>query len=266
MFVGGNGKGRFPKPQPIKRFPSSTGPPLKDMRYTTCQGRNGAVPGRRLWRSRSHSSPVSPAPRTLRPGESRGAQCGRESRGGGSAGPGARTAAGRSPAQKRALAGTGQSRTTRLGAVCSLGAPRIPRLPPLGCFHTNSGGRQGGGGSGGGAGGGGGGSGAGGGGRTSPHLQQRQRGAPPTTRLGQPSRALAQGWRPGGGNAPPRVRGGRAQVRGRGTRRGGAGSAHGQGGSARRRWKGGARKDGPNVGRRTLHAPGALVPCSRRPT
>lgn len=89
MFVGGNGKGRFLKPQPIKRFPSSPGPPLKDMRYTTCQGRNGAVPGR------SCSGPgVTLLPLLLPPGH-----CGRGRAEGHSAG-GKAAAEGR-PAQAR---------------------------------------------------------------------------------------------------------------------------------------------------------------------
>lgn len=134
--------GRFPetsqspKPSGVSLQLRSTRPERHALHNLSGEGRRGprtqtaAGPGSLL--------PASPAPGKPRPGESREAAGKRASRSGGAAGPDARPAAGRSPAQDGALAGTGQCRSTRLGvgcaSSCSLEGRRTPRRPPPGVF------------------------------------------------------------------------------------------------------------------------------------
>lgn len=175
----------------------------KDARYTTCQVRGGGVPGRRPRRAGVAPSPFSP--QGCR-GRRRGEHSGGRQVGGKAAAEGlqVRRADGCGTRRRRRGAyrlrwGAGRTkhnRSTSLGAGntggCSLGARQIPRSPLLAVFiRTREQVRRrrrrrrrradgGGGGDGGGSG-------------TCLHPGQRQRGAPPTARLGQPSCARRTG-------------------------------------------------------------------------
>ena len=156
----------------------------KDTHYTTCQVRVEGVPGRRSRQARSRSSPSFYAPKTPRPGESRGTPgggkaaaqgrpAGRADRGGALTSLGG--GAGGEWAEPRHLARRRQCRR-QVGGRAADSSP-----PAAGCLHTHPGGRRGRGG---------GGSGSGG---TFPHPGQRQRGAPPTARSGQLAHARRRG-------------------------------------------------------------------------